>query len=65
LKLIARTDIAESTEHLVKVSIMQFHRNNAQSAIKIKQSRLNKFKQSNVHSDEVRDLLSPFLLRYL
>lgn len=65
LKLIARTDIAESAEHLVKVSIMQFHRNKAQSEIKIKQSRLNKFKQANVHSDEVRDLLSPFLLRYL
>jgi hypothetical protein len=30
-----------------------------------KHGRLNKFKQANVHSDDVRDLLSPFLLRYL
>ena len=64
LKLQERIDIAESADHSVKVSMLHFKRGNAQSKIKVKQGRLNKFKQTNVHSDEVRKLLSPFLLRY-
>jgi tRNA1Val (adenine37-N6)-methyltransferase len=77
LQLHERIDVAESENHPVKVSVLQFNRdgskdsskdssgNSSQTEITLKQSRLNKFKQSNVHSDDVRDLLSPFLLRYL
>lgn len=65
LKLIERIDIAESIDHPVKVSILHFKRSNNLSDEVLKQSRLNKFKLPNIHNDEVRDLLSPFLLRYL
>ena len=63
--LIERIDIAESIDHPVKVSILHFKRSNNLSDRLMKQSRLNKFKLPNIHSDEVRELLSPFLLRYL
>jgi tRNA1Val (adenine37-N6)-methyltransferase len=81
LRLVERIDIAESRDHPVKVSALTFVRDavsaghkcasvsDSESAltlmIKYKHGRLNKFKQANVHSDDVRDLLSPFLLRYL
>ncbi|MGK0475938.1 MAG: tRNA1Val (adenine37-N6)-methyltransferase [Oleispira sp.] len=79
LGLVERMDIAESPGHPVKVSALTFARDavsaghkcasDSESAltlmIKYKHGRLNKFKQANVHSDDVRDLLSPFLLRYL
>jgi tRNA1Val (adenine37-N6)-methyltransferase len=79
LELVERIDIAESPDHPVKVTALTFARNtistdhkrvsDRESAltlmIKYKHGRLNKFKQANVHSDDVRDLLSLFLLRYL
>ncbi|MGK0248334.1 MAG: tRNA1Val (adenine37-N6)-methyltransferase [Oleispira sp.] len=79
LGLVERMDIAESPCHPVKVAALTFARDNmlavhkrasdSDSAltlmIEYKHGRLNKFKQANVHSDDVRDLLSPFLLRYL
>lgn len=69
LQLIERIDIAESADHPIKVSFLTFVRIESESVwtseIELKQKRLNKFKQTNVHSDEVRDALQPFLLRYL
>jgi tRNA1Val (adenine37-N6)-methyltransferase len=65
LTLSERIDIAESENHPIKVSVLKFNRGHDQPSIKPKQSRLNKFKHANVHSDTVRDLLGPFLLRYL
>jgi tRNA1Val (adenine37-N6)-methyltransferase len=65
LKLVEQVDIAESADHLVKVSILHFVRNTALSGREFNQQRLNKFSLPNVHSDEVRELLGPFLLRYL
>ena len=65
MKLNERIDIAESIDHPVKTSILHFKRSNNLSDEALKQNRLNKFKLPNIHSDEVRELLSPFLLRYL
>jgi tRNA1Val (adenine37-N6)-methyltransferase len=79
LKLTARIDIAESADHPVKVSSLTWVRERALVAreleiddeptltldAELQQGRLNKFKLTNVHSDEVRELLQPFLLRYL
>ena len=79
LALVERMDIAESPDHPVKVVALTFARDNISvddkrvsergslltSMIEYKHGRLNKFKHTNVHSDNVRDLLSPFLLRYL
>jgi tRNA1Val (adenine37-N6)-methyltransferase len=79
LKLVERMDIAESPDHPVKIAALTFARDNISAGhkcaseresaptlmIEYKYGRLNKFKHNNVHSDDVRDLLSPFLLRYL
>jgi tRNA1Val (adenine37-N6)-methyltransferase len=79
LGLVERIDIAESPDHPVKVAALTFTRDNTSTGhkraseresaltlmIEDKHGRLNKFKHANVHSDDVRDLLSPFLLRYL
>lgn len=65
LELYQRIDIAESENHPVKVSVLHFKRGGSPAEINLQPSRLNKFQTTNVHSDEVRDLLSSFLLRYL
>lgn len=65
LELVERVDIAESSDHPVKVSILHLVRENTLGEIEVKQTRLNKFNLPNIHTNEVRELLSPFLLRYL
>lgn len=64
LILLERTDIAESGNHAVKVSVLHFIRGGIVEMAAFKQNRIDKFIQPNTHSKEVRSLLSPFLLRY-
>lgn len=64
LKLEERIDIAENADSPVKVAMLIFKRGEDRSEGDIKHTRVNKFKQTNIHSDVVRGFLSPFLLRY-
>jgi tRNA1Val (adenine37-N6)-methyltransferase len=65
---VERTDIAESEEHVAKVAVMKFVRENTiigiVSEVELNTQRLHKFSMPNVHSEEAKALLSPFLLRY-
>ena len=61
--LVEQTDIAESESHAAKVSVLKFVRQKIPGA-DIQPKRLNKFVRLNEHSDAVKDLLCPFLLRY-
>lgn len=65
LQFIEQIDIAESSDHPVKVSILHLVRKSTLVKREISHTRLNKFTLPNVHSDEVQNLLRPFLLRYL
>ena len=60
--LSSQIEIAESSEHSAKVTVLEFSRENKDQLVTIQ--RLNKFQQPNVHSDAVQKLLQPFLLRY-
>lgn len=65
--LTQQIEIAETREHKVKVALLKFER--VKEGIRGKDGgcdiqRLNKFQQPNVHSDAVKKLLQPFLLRY-
>ncbi|MBA34278.1 MAG: ribose-phosphate pyrophosphokinase [Oleispira sp.] len=62
--LIRQIDIAESEGHSSKVAVLEFERSQGECKSQCIVQRLNKFQQSNVHSDEVKKLLQPFLLRY-
>ena len=58
-------EIAESREHKAKVALLEFKRGVGMESDTTKPiQRLNKFQQSNIHSDAVQKLLQSFLLRY-
>jgi tRNA1Val (adenine37-N6)-methyltransferase len=61
--LVQQIEIAETCEHHVKVALFEFKRVEGDTLM-VNRRRINKFKQSNVHTDEVQALLRPFLLRY-
>lgn len=68
-RLVSQTDIAETEKHDPKVAVLEFERgrnqnNTSPNDIEPLIKRLNKFQQYNVHSDAVKKLLQPFLLRY-
>ena len=62
LYLSRQIQIAESSEHSAKVTVLEFSRENKDQPITTQ--RLNKFQQPNIHSDAVQKLLQSFLLRY-
>lgn len=72
--LVEQIDLAESDAHAVKVSVLKFIRQHNAVAPSVPEkivycdgkqhTRLNKFVRKNEHSDAVKALLSPFLLRY-
>jgi tRNA1Val (adenine37-N6)-methyltransferase len=64
LHLIRQIDIAESEKHSSKIAVLEFERGQHKVGRIVSVQRLNKFQESNVHSDAVKNLLQPFLLRY-
>lgn len=62
--LVRQINIAESEGHSSKVAVLEFERRLSEHEGQPIVQRLNKFQQPNVHSDAVKKILTPFLLRY-